>query len=138
MPADVEHVTSMLAGKGLPMEMQLHVLQLAQYLPQRRLEIPHDPQHPQNRTELHKYLKYCWQLLVRCEMIARALGDRIPWNRLVSQCLVDLWDRRMSRIIGGGDGCTMSSTRICSIEMMEKSLVQSAVHSMPGASLCNS
>ncbi|KAK3904112.1 hypothetical protein C8A05DRAFT_32121 [Staphylotrichum tortipilum] len=47
-------------GLGLPMELVLEILALAEYEPRGRLRVPHDPFHRANREELEKYLKYCW------------------------------------------------------------------------------
>ncbi|KAH8646234.1 hypothetical protein BX600DRAFT_157981 [Xylariales sp. PMI_506] len=53
-----------------------------------------EPLHPQHRTRLMGYLTYCWDLFVRCDMMAKALGDQIPWDKLVSWSLADLWMRQ--------------------------------------------
>lgn len=81
----------MLCFKGLPIELALDVMELAGYEAKRRLNIPHDPLHPYNRKELAQYLKYCWQLLVRCDMMAKALDMKIPWKVLISSSIVRLW-----------------------------------------------
>lgn len=62
------------------MELALNVMELAGYEPKRRLNNPHDPLYPCNRKELAQYLKYCWQILVRCDMMAKALDIEIPWK----------------------------------------------------------
>lgn len=100
MPSAVERseVLLMLRAKGLPAEIGLQILDLADYKAQRKLKVPHDPFHPHNEEELKKYLNYCWVLLVRCDMVAKALGNRIPWNTLVSKCIIDTWSSL------GGDG----------------------------------
>lgn len=81
----------MLCRKGLPVELAVEIMALAEYEPSRRLKVPHDPFHRDNRKELVEYLKYCWQVLVRCDMMARALDIVIPWVGLVTQCIVQLW-----------------------------------------------
>ncbi|KAJ3546670.1 hypothetical protein NM208_g1776 [Fusarium decemcellulare] len=87
-PSDVNSVHWMLRSQGLPTEIVLYVMELAEYFPSRRLEVEHDPLHPDNQEDLMKYLSYCWQLLLRCDMMAKELGDQIPWDVLVSDCLV--------------------------------------------------
>ncbi|KAH8682579.1 hypothetical protein BX600DRAFT_506160 [Xylariales sp. PMI_506] len=52
---------------------------------------PYNPLHPNNRAELERYLEYCWQLLIRCDMMAEALGGHIPWEKLVSSIIIGLW-----------------------------------------------
>lgn len=89
--SDIPQVQQILYSKGLPMELVLHIMAIAEYVPRGRLQVPHDPFHPDNRDELAKYLKYCWQLLVRCDMIASALGMEIPWHTLISATLVELF-----------------------------------------------
>ena len=89
-PDEVVLVGAMLHAKGLPMELVLEILDLADYAPRGRLRVPHDPFHRDNADELRKYLKYCWQLLIRCEMMAAELGMEIPWPVLVSRALIKL------------------------------------------------
>ena len=38
------------------------------------LKVPYDPLHPCNREALGRYLKYCWQTLIRCYSMATKLG----------------------------------------------------------------
>ncbi|KAJ5484198.1 hypothetical protein N7539_005994 [Penicillium diatomitis] len=84
-------IQSYLFEKGLPAELVLMVMDLADYKPIGRLSEPHDPFHPSNRMELDQYVTYCWQLLVRCEMLASALDMRIPWEKLIADCLVEFF-----------------------------------------------
>lgn len=64
----------MLCLKGLPVELALDAMEIADYKrPKSKLNTPHDPLHPSNREELGKYLKYCWQTVVRCSTIATEL-----------------------------------------------------------------
>ena len=51
-PHDVHDVKLALQVLGLPMELVLHVMRLADYYPQQKLNVPHDPLHPGNREEL--------------------------------------------------------------------------------------
>ncbi|KAI1162734.1 hypothetical protein F5B18DRAFT_365374 [Nemania serpens] len=89
--ADLGHVRWILCAKGLPIELVLDIMDLAEYTAQRRLKIPHDPFHRYNREELIPYLTYCWMLLLRCDMVAKAIGDEIPWNSLISTVMMDFW-----------------------------------------------
>lgn len=71
---DISQVRWMLCQKGLPAELSNSILGMASYTAQRRLLVPDHPLHPENRDELKKYLKYCWQLIVRCTMLGQTLG----------------------------------------------------------------
>ena len=88
---DVHTVRGLLRKTGLPAELALAVMEAADYVPRRRLAIPHDPLHLDNAGELMHYLKYSWQVLVRCDMLVRELGDTIPWHFMIASCIVDLW-----------------------------------------------
>jgi hypothetical protein len=76
---------------GLPVEIAVRVMRFAGYEAKRRLEIPHDPFHPSNGEDLIKYLEFCWKLLIRCDLIAKALGEKIEWREEVSRCIVGFW-----------------------------------------------
>ena len=85
---DVSIVRQVLRSKGLPAELVLDILELAGYEPRRRLKVAHDPFHPDNKAELGEYLTYCWKLIVRCDVVARALqGPReqleVYWREAV-------------------------------------------------------
>lgn len=82
---DVDDVRGMLCRKGLPVELALDVMEFAGYQVPRR--VPHDPFHPFNRNDLARYLKYCWQILVRCDMLAKALNIKLYWKALVADCI---------------------------------------------------
>ncbi|KAH6839580.1 hypothetical protein B0I37DRAFT_394080 [Chaetomium sp. MPI-CAGE-AT-0009] len=77
IPSDTLRAQQILRDKGLPAELVSEIMDTAEYGPIARLEIRDDPFHPANRDELAKYVKYCWQLLVRCDMTATALGRLI-------------------------------------------------------------
>ncbi|KAK4033142.1 hypothetical protein C8A01DRAFT_19873 [Parachaetomium inaequale] len=94
-PSDTLRTQQILRDKGLPAELVSEIMDTAEYGPIARLEIRHDPFHPANRDELAKYVKYCWQLLVRCDMMATALGRVIPWHELISNAMA-------YRLIGDG------------------------------------
>jgi hypothetical protein len=85
--SDTLRAQQILRDKGLPAELVSEIMDTAEYGPIARLEIPDDPFHPANRDELAKYLKYCWQLLVRCDMMATALGLKIPWHEWISNAM---------------------------------------------------
>lgn len=86
--SDMGHVRWILCKKGLPVELAMEIMDLAGYKAKRRLEIPHDPFHPSNREELSHYLAYCWQIIVRCAMMGKALGMEIHWEQFVADILV--------------------------------------------------
>ncbi|KAJ5259574.1 hypothetical protein N7478_012555 [Penicillium angulare] len=89
---DIFEVHSILRSMGLPAELSIEILDFADYSPKGRVKIPHDPFHPENRERLAKYLRYCWQLLVRCDMLIRELGMNIDWAQEVTRCMgEDLW-----------------------------------------------
>lgn len=83
-----------LLRKKLPVELVDMVLDEALYVPRRRLPVAHDPFHPDNRDELARYLAYCWQLIVRCELAGRALGVSIRWETVVAETLGELFNCR--------------------------------------------
>ena len=91
---DVRLVRSMLCRKGLPVELAWDIMEFAQYEPSRRLNVPHDPFHSANREELGRYLTYCWQILVRCDVIAKAVGVKISWQKRIALCIVQIWDSK--------------------------------------------
>jgi hypothetical protein len=90
--SDVDSVRWILCKKGLPVELTMDIMELAGYEPKRRLAIPHDPFHPSNRDELSRYLTYCWQIIVRCDMMRKALGMEIQWQAFVADILLDFFD----------------------------------------------
>ncbi|TLD14456.1 hypothetical protein PspLS_11204 [Pyricularia sp. CBS 133598] len=87
--AEVETVMWLLRAKGLPTELVDMILGLAEYDEMRVLSIPHDPLHELNRDQLDEYLAWSWQTLLRFDMLARAQGDEIPWDMLISKCLLN-------------------------------------------------
>lgn len=98
--SDIPRVQQILHSKGLPMELVLDIMEMAEYAPVGRLQVPHDPFHRDNRGELAKYLKYCWELLVRCDMMAGALGMEIPWKDLMIETMRGLFGCGPRRWIG--------------------------------------
>ena len=90
LPHDVRDVQLALQVLGLPMELVLHVMRLADYYPQRKLNVPHDPLHPGNREELEEHLDYCWDLLVHCDMVRMAACMRGVLKPLAVECITAL------------------------------------------------
>lgn len=95
-PSAIPQVQQMLYSKGLPMELVLDIMDMAEYAPRGRLQVPHDPFHPENREDLAKYLKYCWVLFVRCDMMATALGMVINWEELICDAMIQLFSATQS------------------------------------------
>lgn len=101
--SEVVHVMRMLSVKGLPVEIATEIMELAGYEPRRRLKVPHDPLHQDNAIELDRYLSLCWDLLLRCDMMGKALGEPIEWDVWVSQCIAGLFSasRKEDRVLSG-------------------------------------
>ncbi|KAL8657747.1 MAG: hypothetical protein Q9226_001619 [Calogaya cf. arnoldii] len=85
--SDVDEVFLTLRKAGLPTELVSEILERADYRWQRRSLYSDDPMHPSNREELLKYLRFCWVLLVRCDLLAKACGKRIDWANDISLCI---------------------------------------------------
>ncbi|RHZ66342.1 uncharacterized protein CDV56_105338 [Aspergillus thermomutatus] len=95
--ADVARVEAYLRAKRLPQELVLQITACTEYIRSRsQLPVPHDPLHRRNRTQLRQHLDHCWQILVRCNMLARELGTKIDWEYR----LVDSLDRMVSSPVG--------------------------------------
>lgn len=47
--------------------------------------------HRDHREELFKYLKFCWILLVRCDLLIKACRKRLTWASDVSRCINELF-----------------------------------------------
>lgn len=89
---EIPAVLGLLREKRLPAEIALRIMEMAEWdEPRRLLKVPHDPLHRENEAELMSYLSICWDVLVRCDMMAKALGKPIQWNVQVSGCIVHLW-----------------------------------------------
>lgn len=83
----VVQVHEMLRQKNLPNEMIHQIMDKASYAHHGKLAVPNDPLHPDNHALLIKHLTYCWQLLVRCSMMANAAGKPIQWEEKVAESL---------------------------------------------------
>lgn len=100
---DIPDIIQILGQKGLPVELSFEVLELADYKPGRRTRIPHDPLHRQNQGEMRKYLNFCWQLLVRSNMLVQSQGLSINWERSVSWCIWELFGVPYPKMVELGD-----------------------------------
>ncbi|KAL1600416.1 hypothetical protein SLS60_006801 [Paraconiothyrium brasiliense] len=91
---DVASVLNMLGQKGLPAELALQILDLAEYVPVGRLPVRGDPLHASNAEELRKYISYCWKLLIRIDMLCKAgvNGGQLKWEAEVTDALYTLFD----------------------------------------------
>ncbi|KAH8690506.1 hypothetical protein BGW36DRAFT_388868 [Talaromyces proteolyticus] len=76
---------------GLPDELICEIAELAYGAygdePWRRLLVAHDPFHPENYDELVGYLGSCWDIMVRCNIFAEAVGNPINWQSELKLCL---------------------------------------------------
>lgn len=116
---DTIRVRMTLCSKGLPVELALDIMELANYEPaHRKLDPPHDPLHPSNREQLGKYLKYCWQTMVRCSLMMKELGfdpvnggeeERgMNWTSMVQKCIIELFGHEKDK----GHGSDLRPWRI--------------------------
>ncbi|KAJ4347361.1 uncharacterized protein N0V89_011302 [Didymosphaeria variabile] len=78
------------AGR-MPAELGLQILECAGYVPARRIPVADDPLHKDNADELRNYLDYCWQLVIRCDMVMKSCGKSIDWYGEIVVCIKDLW-----------------------------------------------
>jgi hypothetical protein len=98
-PKDIDEVIQVLKGKGLPMELCLSVIDFVGLTPSRRSLVVDDPLHRDNASELRKYLTYCWQLLIRANMVMRSKGLEIDWSLAVNWCIRRLFVVPMQGIL---------------------------------------
>ncbi|RAH80339.1 hypothetical protein BO86DRAFT_390322 [Aspergillus japonicus CBS 114.51] len=88
---DTARVEAYLRERGVPDDWVAEMTTLREgNEPRSRLPVPHDPLHERNRTQLRRYLHRCWQIMVRCNMLARELGTEINWARQVVEALEKL------------------------------------------------
>jgi hypothetical protein len=99
---DIPTVEGYLRLKGLPPELIAQILQLADYKMKRRLIVADDPLHPDNAHELRKYLNYCWQLLIRTDIVSRALGQQVEWKSEITECIWELWGESLRKMVEWG------------------------------------
>ncbi|KAJ5380163.1 uncharacterized protein N7496_002591 [Penicillium cataractarum] len=89
--SDVTTVQGILL-RHLPFELVLLIMERARYTDRRALTIPHDPLHPLNRQALDAYLEHCWQILVRCRMLAKETHPyRGTWDFRIKEGIRKLW-----------------------------------------------
>ncbi|KAJ4290405.1 hypothetical protein N0V90_010621 [Kalmusia sp. IMI 367209] len=96
--SDVGAVLSMLGQKGLPAELALQIMDLAEYVSVGRTTVRQDPLHVANAEELKKYLSYCWKLLVRIDMLVRANGCCLDWEAEVTDVLYALFGMESPKV----------------------------------------
>jgi hypothetical protein len=92
-------VIDILGKKGLPSELALEVLEYANYYPYCSLVVKDDPLHPKNREELERVLDYCWQLMVRFDMLWKANGTCIDWDLEVADAIFDMWGVQQPQMV---------------------------------------
>ncbi|KAJ5691832.1 hypothetical protein N7462_001255 [Penicillium macrosclerotiorum] len=82
-PNDVGEIIQILQAKGLPAELCLGIINCGGFTPSRRSLVVDDPLHTDNAPELRKYLTYCWQLLIRANVVMESKGLQIDWYQAV-------------------------------------------------------
>lgn len=90
-PNDVDGIIQTLKEKGLPTELCLTVIDFVDFTPSRRSLVVDDPLHHDNASELRKYLTYCWQLLIRANIVMRSRSLNIDWSNAVEWCIQRLF-----------------------------------------------
>jgi hypothetical protein len=95
---DISYVLNYLGQKGLPLELSFAILEFAEYVPQRMLTVEGDPLNSENSQVLRRYLNFCWDLLVRSDMLAKACGKTIGWSSEITECIRTLWGQGYPRL----------------------------------------
>lgn len=90
--ADIPIVLALVKAKGLPTELALQVLDMADYKPVGRLFIRDDPLHAANADELKRYLSFCWSVLVRIDMLVKESGKWLDWEGEVADAMCILFE----------------------------------------------
>ncbi|KAF3031229.1 hypothetical protein E8E12_001455 [Didymella heteroderae] len=90
--ADVDNVIDVLRKKGLPTELALQILEWAEYKSTGRLWHRDDPLHAKNAVELTKYLRFCWKVLVRIDMLVQDCGKTLDWASEVADAMCVLFE----------------------------------------------
>jgi hypothetical protein len=92
LAGEVQQVRQILWEMKLPAELISEILEMTYNVEEtRRLPVPHDPLHPDNRAELDEYLDWCWAMLVRCEVMGRHIELDLEWSSKVSWTLADMF-----------------------------------------------
>ncbi|KAF1982984.1 hypothetical protein K402DRAFT_339382 [Aulographum hederae CBS 113979] len=97
--SNIPEAINILGSKGLPVELSLEILELADYRPAGRLPIPDDPLHVRNAQELRKYLRYCWKMLVNIRLLCQESGETINWEEKVADCVWKLWGQDFPKML---------------------------------------
>jgi hypothetical protein len=118
--SDVTEVMSVLAKHGLPWELQLDIMELADYTPKRRLYVPHDPFHPGYREVLRKYLAYCWKLLLHSDMMVKALNEEMSWKSIIAKCILELWEPHEEWCLRGKQRRYMKRFTVTRIQVLSR------------------
>jgi hypothetical protein len=95
---DISCVMNYLGQKGLPLELSFTILEIAEYVPQRMSAVEGDPLNAENAQVLRRYLNFCWDLLVRSDMLAKACGKTIGWTSEITECICALWGKCYPRL----------------------------------------
>jgi hypothetical protein len=88
--SDVSTVYSILYTL-VPAQVAFQILNSADYKAKRTTPVPHDPLHADNAKVLKGYLAYCWNVLVRIDMLVKAGGKWIDWEYEVTEVIYHLW-----------------------------------------------
>lgn len=84
---DIDEARAVLTDQRLPVELADMILDFAGYNETRTLTVRHEPLHERNRGQLKCFLEECWQVLLRCDMMGRALGEEVPWDMVIGNCM---------------------------------------------------
>jgi hypothetical protein len=95
---DIPCVLNYLGQKAMPLELSFTILEFAEYVPQRMLTVEGDPLNAENSQMLRKYLNFCWDLLVRSDMLVKACGKTIGWTSEITECICTLWGQGFPRL----------------------------------------
>ncbi|KAH6632922.1 hypothetical protein C7974DRAFT_411955 [Boeremia exigua] len=90
--ADIPIVLDLIKSKGLPTELAVQIMHLADYTSVGRLLVRDDPLNLINTDELKQYLGYCWMLLVRLDMLCKASGQWLDWEAEVTDTICTLFE----------------------------------------------
>ncbi|KAJ4982682.1 hypothetical protein SVAN01_11828 [Stagonosporopsis vannaccii] len=90
--ADIPIVLALVKAKGLPTELALQVVEMADYKPVGRLLVRDNPLHAANAGELRRYLSFCWSLLVRIDMLVKECGQWLDWEAEVADTMCTLFE----------------------------------------------
>lgn len=90
--SDIIETRRALQRKGLPLELADGIMDMAKYDKTiRQLAVAHDPFDPTNKNELNEHIQYCWNLLIRCELVSRVIRMDLKWEELVFNALTEIF-----------------------------------------------